>query len=40
MEWQIEAIEKRIYQLKFSKSNYERLETIRSSIAALKNCAR
>lgn len=36
MEWQIEAIEKRIYQLKFSKSNYERLETIRSSIAALE----
>jgi hypothetical protein len=36
MEWQIEAIEKQIYELKFAKSNYERLESIRSSIAALE----
>ncbi len=36
MEWQVEAIEKRVYQLKVSRSNYERLESIRSSISALE----
>jgi hypothetical protein len=36
VEWQVEAIEKQIYQLKFSKSNYERLESIRSTISALE----
>jgi hypothetical protein len=36
VEWQVEAIEKQVYQLKFSKSNYERLESIRSTISALE----
>ena len=36
MEWQVEAIEKKIYQLKFSRSNYERLESIRATISALE----